>query len=80
MKAIVFSKPTCTWCERAVDYMTQKDIDVEKVNIITEDGYNQLLDACGSQAKNLRTVPQITIDGKYIGGYQDAVNYIENNG
>ena len=80
MKALVFSKPTCTWCDRAVEYMTQNDIEVEKISIITEDGYNKLLEACGDQAKSLRTVPQITIDGKYIGGYQDAVNYIEDNG
>jgi len=79
MKAQVFSKPTCTWCERAVWYMEQKDIEVEKINIITEDGYKRLLTDIGDVAKNLRTVPQITIDGKYIGGYQDAVNYIENN-
>jgi glutaredoxin len=59
--------------------MEQKDIEVEKIDIITEDGYNKLVEAIGDQAKNLRSVPQITIDGKYIGGYQDAVNYIEEN-
>ncbi len=81
MKAQVFSKPSCAWCERAVTYMTEKDIDVERIEIITEDGYRQLLDSVGETVgRDIKRVPQIVIDGKYVGGYQDAVDYIESNG
>ena len=81
MKAQVFSKPSCAWCERAVAYMSERDIDVERVEIITEDGYKRLLDSVGEAVgSDIKRVPQIVIDGKYVGGYQDAVDYIESNG
>lgn len=81
MKAQVFSKPSCAWCERAVAYMSERDIDVERVEIITEDGYKRLLDSVGEAVgRDIKRVPQIVIDGKYVGGYQDAVDYIESNG
>ena len=80
MKAQVFSKPSCAWCDRAVAYMTEKDIDVERIEIITEDGYNRLLDSVGETiGRDIKLVPQIIIDGKYVGGYQDAVDYITQN-
>ena len=80
MKAQVFSKPSCAWCDRAVAYMTEKDIDVERIEIITEDGYKRLLDSVGETiGRDINRVPQIIIDGKYVGGYQDAVDYITQN-
>jgi len=80
MKAQVFSKPSCAWCDRAVAYMTEKDIDVERIEIITEDGYKRLLDSVGETiGRDIKRVPQIIIDGKYVGGYQDAVDYITQN-
>ena len=80
MKAQVFSKPSCAWCDRAVAYMTEKDIDVERIEIITEDGYKRLLDSVGETiGRDIKLVPQIIIDGKYVGGYQDAVDYITQN-
>ena len=80
MKAQVFSKPSCAWCDRAVAYMTEKDIDVERIEIITEDGYKRLLDSVGETiGRDIKRGPQIIIDGKYVGGYQDAVDYITQN-
>ena len=80
MKAQVFSKPSCAWCDRAVAYMTEKDIDVERIEINTEDGYKRLLDSVGETiGRDIKRVPQIIIDGKYVGGYQDAVDYITQN-
>ena len=80
MKAQVFSKPSCAWCDRAVAYMTEKYIDVERIEIITEDGYKRLLDSVGETiGRDIKRVPQIIIDGKYVGGYQDAVDYITQN-
>ena len=80
MKAQVFSKPSCAWCDRAVAYMTEKDIDVERIEIFTEDGYKRLLDSVGETiGRDIKRVPQIMIDGKYVGGYQDAVDYITQN-
>ena len=80
MKAQVFSNQSCAWCDRAVAYMTEKDIDVERIEIITEDGYKRLLDSVGETiGRDIKRVPQIIIDGKYVGGYQDAVDYITQN-
>lgn len=67
MKAVVWSKYNCTYCEQAKQLLAQRGIDFEEKKI--GDGYTkeELLEA----VPTARAVPQIFLDGVYIGGFTE---------
>ena len=73
MKAIVWSNVGCTFCEQAKTLLKQKGITYEERNIAKDWKVQDLLEA----VPNARTVPQIFIDDKYIGSYDNLVEYFK---
>lgn len=73
MKAIVWSKYNCTFCDQAKALMTQMNMEFEERKI--GDGYSKedLLEA----VPTARTVPQIFINGNHIGGFTELRQYLE---
>lgn len=70
--AIVWSKQQCPYCTQAKNLLKQKGITYEE-RIIGEGWLKeQLLEA----VPNARTVPQIFIAGKYVGGFNELKNYL----
>ena len=67
MTAIVWSKYHCPYCDQAKALLTQKGIKFEERKI--GDGYTKedLLEA----VPTARTVPQIFLDDKLIGGFTE---------
>ena len=65
MKAIVWSKPACGYCVKAKTLLQAKGIEYEERNISEGWKIQDLLEA----APNAKTMPQIWLDDKYIGGY-----------
>jgi len=67
MKAIVWSKYHCPYCDQAKALLTSKGIQFEEKKI--GDGYTkeELLEA----VPTARTVPQIFLDGELIGGFTE---------
>lgn len=65
MKAIVWSKPQCGYCVKAKNLLVSKGIEYEERNIAEGWKIQDLLEA----APNAKTMPQIWLDDKYIGGY-----------
>ena len=67
MKAIVWSKYNCPYCDQAKALLTQRGIQFEEKKI--GDGYTreELLEA----VPTARTVPQIFIDGELVGGFTE---------
>jgi glutaredoxin 3 len=67
MKAIVWSKYNCTFCEQAKQLLAQRGISYEEKKI--GDGYTkeELLLA----VPNARTVPQIFLGEEHIGGFNE---------
>ena len=67
MKAVIWSKYNCTYCDQAKALLTSKGIQFEEKKI--GDGYTkeELLEA----VPNARTVPQIFLDGELIGGFTE---------
>jgi glutaredoxin 3 len=65
MKAIVWSKYHCPYCDQAKALLTSKGIQFEEKKI--GDGYSkeELLEA----VPNARSVPQIFLDGELVGGF-----------
>lgn len=73
MKAVIWSKYHCPFCDKAKSLLTLKGIPFEERKI--GDGYSkeELLEA----VPNARSVPQIFINENYIGGYSELEKYIE---
>ena len=74
-KAIIWSNVGCSFCERAKTLLKQKGIEYEERNIAKDWKVEQLLEA----VPNARTVPQIFLDDKYIGSYDNLVEYLNQN-
>lgn len=71
MKAIVWSRPTCSFCVRAKAELTKRGIEFEE-RILGIDWTKEQLQ---EMVPNARTVPQIFIDGIYVGGYTELMGY-----
>lgn len=73
MKAIVWSKYNCPFCEQAKALLKSKGIEFEERKI--GDGFTKedLLEA----VPNARTVPQIFLNDNLIGGFTELRKYME---
>ena len=66
MKALVWSKLNCPFCDRAKALLEMKGIEYEERRIGVNWTKEQLLES----VPTARTVPQIFLDGVYVGGYE----------
>jgi len=73
MKAIVWSNEGCTYCEQAKKLLESKGIAYEERNLAEGWAIQQLHEA----VPGARTVPQIFVDDKYVGGYTQLVEYFK---
>jgi glutaredoxin len=71
MKALIWSKDYCPYCDRAKRLLEQKGIKYEERKIGSSWTKEQLLES----VPTARTVPQIFLDDKLIGGHDDLVKY-----
>ena len=73
MKVIVWSKYNCTSCDQAKLLLGQREIAFEERKI--GDGYTkeELLE----EIPTARSVPQIIIDGKIIGGFPELKEFLK---
>ena len=76
MKAKVYSTSKCSWCDRVIRELTDKGIEVEKIDISGDKNlFKQMNEDAGVKVSS---VPQVIIDGKYVGGYNDTERFIKN--
>lgn len=68
MSIVIWSKAGCGYCEKAKNLLKQKGLEFEERKI---DGVNWTKEQLLEAVPNARTVPQIFIDGKLIGGYTE---------
>jgi len=73
MKAILWSKYNCPYCDQAKALLISKGIAFEEKKI--GDGYSkeELLEA----VPNARTVPQIFINEQLVGGFTELREYLK---
>lgn len=74
MKAVVWSKNQCPFCDQAKGLLKIKGIEFEERNVSTNWTTEQLLEA----VPGARTVPQIFIDNEYVGGFTELQKRLEN--
>ena len=67
MKAIVWSKNQCPYCDQAKALLKSRNIEFEERNVSQDWTREQLLEA----VPNARTVPQIFLDEELVGGFNE---------
>lgn len=70
--AIIWSQPNCSYCKMAKQYLLAKGYTYIEKMIGENYTKKDLLEA----VPTAKTVPQIFIDGEYIGGYQELIKKI----
>ena len=73
MFAIVYGSKMCNFCTLVVNALEKEGATVEKKDVSEP---NILLEMRKAAGENARTVPQVVIDGKYIGGYTEVHRWI----
>ena len=79
MKIVIYSKNNCQFCTKAkhlvktlgleyVEKSLEKDFDSNPIKLIEDIG------------KTVRTMPQIKIDDKLVGGYNQLIEYFADKG
>ena len=66
-KAIIWTKDLCNYCNAAKSLLKVKGIEIKERRIGREYTRENLLEA----VPNARTVPQIFLDGEYVGGFTE---------
>lgn len=72
MRAVVWSKEQCPFCEQAKALLKLKSIEVEERKVGSDWTKEQLLEA----VPTARTVPQIFLDDQLIGGFQELKTHL----
>jgi glutaredoxin len=73
MNAIIYGTNKCTWCDKVANTLLDAGIDITKVDVTEPEKLDEMLEIAG---KDARTVPQVVIDGKYIGGYTETERFL----
>lgn len=68
MSVIVYSTPTCPWCHKAKDYLTEKGIAFEDVDVaVDQQCAEEMVKKSGQMG-----VPVIDINGEIIIGFDQG--------
>ena len=64
-KIIVYSTPTCPWCHALKDFLKEKNIEFEDIDVSKDqEKAKEMIEKSGQMG-----VPQIEINGKMIVGF-----------
>ena len=73
MFAIVYGSKMCNFCTMVINALEKEGATVEKKDVSEPNILIEMKKAAGEDA---RTVPQVVIDGKHIGGYKETERYL----
>ena len=73
MFAIVYGSKMCNFCTMVVNALEKEGATVEKKDVSEP---NILIEMKKYAGEDARTVPQVVIDGKYIGGYTEVDRHL----
>ena len=78
MKITIYSKPNCIYCDKSKALLKGLDLSYEE-KMFGKDfkSPEELYEAVGKQ---VRTMPQIKIDGELVGGYNQLVEFMADKG
>ena len=73
MKAVLWSKDNCQWCERVRQLFTHCKIDYLEYKLDRDFTRRQFYEEFEEGA----TFPQVQLDNKHIGGCKDTLHYLQ---
>tara|TARA_B100000073_G_scaffold122616_1_gene99941 strand:+ start:1696 stop:1962 length:267 start_codon:yes stop_codon:yes gene_type:complete len=77
MKITIYSKNNCAYCTKAKHLLKTLGLEYEEKMMESFSSVDEMLEDIG---KKVRTMPQIKIDDKLIGGYNQLVEYFVEQG
>ena len=77
MKIVIYSKQNCVYCSKAKHLVKSLGLEYEEKMMESLYSPQAMLEDIGKQ---VRTMPQIKIDDKLIGGYNQLVEYFADKG
>ena len=78
MKITIYSKPNCTFCDKSKSLVKGLGMTYEE-KMFGKD-FNTVEELYEAVGKQVRTMPQVLIDGELIGGYNQLVEYFMEKG
>ena len=77
MEIIIYSKQNCTFCNKAKHLVKTLGYEYTEKKMEEFDSPEAMLEDI---VKQVRTMPQIKIDGQLVGGYNQLVEYFADMG
>ena len=74
MKVSIYTKDNCIWCDRAKILLDSKKISYNEIDLSDDSERLKFYEKIGD---NVKTVPQVFIDDKRIGGFQDLRVFLD---
>ena len=74
MKVLIYTKDNCIWCDRAKILLDSKKISYNEIDLSDDGERLKFYEKIGD---NVKTVPQVFIDDKRIGGFQDLKVFLD---
>ena len=75
MATVIWSKTNCPYCDQAKALLKMKGIEYEERLIGVKWTVEDLL----KEVPNAKTVPQIFLEGKLVGGFTELKKHFEND-
>ena len=73
MKIVIYTQDMCGYCDAAKEEFESREWDYTTYNIKHAHTYDNLKELL----PDVKTVPQIWIDGKHIGGYDELKEWLK---
>jgi glutaredoxin 3 len=67
-KVKIYTTPICPYCVRAKSLLKKKGAQFEEIDVFMDSGAREEME---SKSNGRRTVPQIFIGERHVGGYDD---------
>ena len=77
MEIIIYSKNNCVFCNKAKHMVKNLGLEYTEKKMEDFDSPQKMLEDIG---KPVRTMPQIKIDDKLVGGYNQLIEYFTDKG
>jgi len=74
LKVLIYTKDNCIWCDRAKILLDSKKISYNEIDLSDDSERLKFYEKIGD---NVKTVPQVFIDDKRIGGFQDLRFFLD---
>lgn len=73
--AIIYTKPSCPYCVKAKQVLSKHGIKYTE-KIVGVDASKQDIEAAIGDGTIVKTVPQIFLDGEYVGGCMELISML----